>query len=67
MAAAERFPDFTGPTTVAWGTADRLFAFTLAERLAAAFRHARLERIENAKTFVQLDAPERLGQLILEV
>jgi pimeloyl-ACP methyl ester carboxylesterase len=67
MAAAERFPDFTGPTTVAWGTADRLFAFSLAERLAAAFRHARLERIENAKTFVQLDAPERLGQLILEV
>jgi pimeloyl-ACP methyl ester carboxylesterase len=37
-----------------------------AERLAAAFPRARLERIENARTFVQIDAPQELARLILK-
>ena len=34
------------------------------ERLAETLPDARLERIDNARTFVQLDAPERLAELI---
>ncbi len=64
--AASRFVNFEKPVLIAWGTRDRFFPLVEAQRLAAAFPEARRERIENAKTFVQFDAPERLGELILE-
>jgi pimeloyl-ACP methyl ester carboxylesterase len=64
LGAAERLPTFTGPVLIAWGTRDPFFPLTDAERLAALFTAARLERIENARTFVQMDAPERLAELI---
>ncbi len=65
--AAERLTDFDRPVLIAWGTRDRFFPFSDAERLAALFRHARVERIDNARTFVQLDAPERLALLVAEM
>ncbi len=66
LAAAERFADFGGDVLVAWGGRDRFFEPGLGERLAAAFPRARLERIENARTFVQFDAPDELARLILK-
>ena len=62
--AAERFATFDSPVLIAWGTHDRYFAVSDAERLAEAFPHARLELIDGARTFVALDAPERLAALI---
>jgi pimeloyl-ACP methyl ester carboxylesterase len=43
---------------------DAFFPSADAERLAQTLPHARLERIEDARTFVQLDAPERLAELV---
>jgi pimeloyl-ACP methyl ester carboxylesterase len=62
--AAQRLPGFTRPVLIAWGTRDRFFPLSDGERLAALFDDARLERIDGARTFVQLDAPERLASLI---
>ncbi len=66
-AAARSFGSFQHPVLIAWGTQDKFFPLTEAERLAAAFPNGRLERIEDAKTFVQFDQPERLGSLILQL
>jgi pimeloyl-ACP methyl ester carboxylesterase len=62
--AAERLPAFEGAVLIAWGTGDRFFPLADAERLAALFGNARVERIADARTFVQMDAPDRLGELI---
>ena len=43
---------------------DRFFEFRYAEHLAAAFPAARLERIEDSDTFVCVDQPRRLAELI---
>ena len=67
LAAAERLRDFDRPALIAWGVEDRFFPFSDAERLAATLPNARLERIPNARAFVQLDAPERLAELIASV
>ena len=64
VAAAERLRDFDRPALIAWGAEDRFFPFSDAERLAATLSNARLERIPNARAFVQLDAPERLAEMI---
>jgi pimeloyl-ACP methyl ester carboxylesterase len=64
VAAAERLRDFDRPALIAWGAEDRLFPFSDAERLAATLPNARLERIPNARAFVQFDAPERLAEMI---
>jgi pimeloyl-ACP methyl ester carboxylesterase len=64
LAAAQRLREFDRPALIAWGAEDRFFPFSDAERLAAALPNARLDRVPNARTFVQLDAPERLAELI---
>jgi pimeloyl-ACP methyl ester carboxylesterase len=64
LAAAQRLREFDHPALIAWGAEDRFFPFSDAERLAATLPNARLERVPNARTFVQLDAPERLAELI---
>jgi pimeloyl-ACP methyl ester carboxylesterase len=66
VAAAERLRSFDRPALLAWATRDPYFPIADAERLAAVLPQARLERIDDASTFVQLDAPERLAELILE-
>jgi pimeloyl-ACP methyl ester carboxylesterase len=62
--AAARLPGFTRPVLIAWGTRDRFFPLADAERLAALFADARLEKIDTARAFVQMDAPERLAELV---
>jgi pimeloyl-ACP methyl ester carboxylesterase len=64
LEAAERLREFHRPALLAWGTQDVFFPLSDAERLADTLPDVRLERIENARTFVQLDAPERLAELI---
>jgi pimeloyl-ACP methyl ester carboxylesterase len=64
VAAAELLSGFDRPALVAWGAEDRFFPFSDAERLAATLPNSRLERVANARAFVQLDAPERLAELI---
>lgn len=55
---------FDRPTLLVWGRADPFFAASHPERLATDIPDARLEWVEGAKTFVPLDAPGRLADLI---
>lgn len=64
LEAAERLRDFDRPTLIAWAPEDRFFKFRYAERLASAIPNARLVRIENSRTFVSEDQPERLAEEI---
>lgn len=52
------------PVLIAWSRDDRFFPPKHAERLAADIPTARLEWIENARTFSMEDQPERLAELI---
>ena len=65
--AAERLGEFDRPVLIAWAPEDRFFPLEHAERLAATFPNARLERIEDAYTFVSLDQPGRTAELIAEL
>jgi pimeloyl-ACP methyl ester carboxylesterase len=64
LQAATRFAEVKQPVLLAWAPADRFFTFRYAERLAAAFPNARLERIEDSFTFVPIDQPRRTAELI---
>lgn len=54
------------PFLVAWGADDKAFKPALAERFCAEVPTARLVMIENCKTLVCWDQPERLAELISE-
>jgi pimeloyl-ACP methyl ester carboxylesterase len=62
--AAERLAGFERPTLFAWAPEDRFFKLSHAQRLAAVIPDARIETIADAKTFVALDQPERLAEVI---
>ncbi len=64
QAAARRFAEFDKPVLLAWAPEDRVFSWAYAERIAAAFPDARLERVADSLTFVPEDQPERLAGLI---
>jgi pimeloyl-ACP methyl ester carboxylesterase len=66
LEAAKGLRDFQGPTLLAWAPEDRFFKFRYAERLAADIPGARLERIPDSRTFVSIDQPRRLAELIGE-
>ena len=51
---------------LAWATEDRFFKPRFAERLAADIPGSRLEWIDDARTFVSEDQPERLAALIAD-
>ena len=52
LAAAE-ITSYDRPVLIAWGTRDRLLRVRDAQRLADTLPNARLELIENARTYVQ--------------
>jgi len=62
--AAERLRSFGAPVLLAWATEDRVFPFEHARRLAADMPDARLESIGDSYSFVPLDQPSRLAELI---
>jgi pimeloyl-ACP methyl ester carboxylesterase len=66
LGAAERFGEFDKPVLIAWAPEDKFFPFEHGERLARDFPNARLERIEDSRTFVSEDQPERTAELIAE-
>jgi pimeloyl-ACP methyl ester carboxylesterase len=59
-----RLNRFEKPVLLLWGTADRFFKLTLAERLQAAFPDVQLRTVDGARTFVALDEPERVAEEI---
>jgi pimeloyl-ACP methyl ester carboxylesterase len=67
VGAGELLRTFDRPALIAWGAKDPYFPYADAERLAATLPDSRLHRLDDASTFVQLDAPERLAELIGEL
>jgi pimeloyl-ACP methyl ester carboxylesterase len=66
LCAAECFAEFDRPAMVVWAENDRLFPRQLGQRLASAFPDGRFEVIADCATFVPLDQPTRLAQLLNE-
>jgi pimeloyl-ACP methyl ester carboxylesterase len=66
LAAAARLHTFTRPVLVAWASDDRFFPLDHGRRLATLFPNARFTEIEDSRTFVPEDQPERLAALIAE-
>jgi pimeloyl-ACP methyl ester carboxylesterase len=64
LEAAEKFGELEMPVLLAWAPEDRFFKLSDAQRLARAIPDSRLETITDAKTFVALDRPELLAELI---
>jgi pimeloyl-ACP methyl ester carboxylesterase len=64
IGVAARLPQFDKPTLIAWSADDTFFELGDGERLAATIPNARLEVIEDARTFSMLDQPDRLAQLL---
>ena len=64
LEAAERLRAFDRPTLLAWAPEDRVFPFAHAERFAELLPDARVERVEDSRTFVSLDNPDRVAGLV---
>jgi pimeloyl-ACP methyl ester carboxylesterase len=64
LAAAEKLRGFERPVRFAWATEDRFFKLSQAQRLAAMVPDARIETVFDARTFVALDQPARVAELI---
>lgn len=63
--AEARLHRFEGPVRFVWGAEDRFFTLAHARRAAARFADAEVVEVPGAKTFVMLDAPERLAEEIV--
>lgn len=61
LEVSNRLRAFDGPVKLVWGAEDRCFTPELGERLAAAFRDGDFVKVPGARTFVSLDAPERVA------
>ena len=66
LEAAEKLGTFDRPVLLAWAREDRVFPISLAERLAAILPDATIAPIADSLTFVPLDQPEVLANLIVE-
>ena len=64
LAAAEALRRFERPVRFAWAPEDRFFRLADAERLAAIVPDSRIEPVPDAKTFVSLDQPQRVAELV---
>jgi len=62
--AAEKLPGFDRPVLLVWAPEDRFFPLAHAERLADLLPDARVAQIEDSRTFVSEDQPQRLAELI---
>jgi pimeloyl-ACP methyl ester carboxylesterase len=65
LAASPRLRDFNGPARIIWGTADRCFTLTTAQRLAAAFANGELIEVPDVSTFVPVDEPGAVTDAVL--
>lgn len=64
--AAAKLSAFDRPTLIVSAPEDRFFPTDHAERLAAILPNARIESVSDSYTFVPLDQPDRLVELIRE-
>jgi len=64
LEAAARFSELRIPVLLTWGRDDGFFKPAQAERLAQGIPGAKLEWIDDAKTFLALDQPEELAERI---
>lgn len=64
LAVTSRLSQHDMPVRIVWGMADRSFTPELGRRLQQAFRSAEFIEVSDARTFVQLDAPETLADQI---
>ena len=64
LEAVERLKASDLPVLLAWAREDVFFPWREGERLAADLPGARLEAIDDARTFVSVDQPERTAALI---
>ena len=62
--AADKLGGFDKPALIAWSREDRLFKTEHAERLAEDLPNARVEWVDDARTFSMEDNPGRLSELI---
>jgi len=61
---ATRFAGFTKPVHLVWGDSDAFFPLELAERLVDAFPDASLTTVPGARTFVPMDHPAVVADVI---
>jgi pimeloyl-ACP methyl ester carboxylesterase len=66
LEAAEKLRGSDLPILLAWAPGDRFFPISYAERLAGAMKNARIVEIPDSKTFVPLDQPAQLAELIAD-
>lgn len=62
--AAERLGAFDRPVLLAWAPRDRFFRFEHAQRLAEILPDARIESVQDARSFLPFDQPGVLAGLI---
>jgi pimeloyl-ACP methyl ester carboxylesterase len=65
LAAASRFDQFSGPVRILWGDADSMFRVKLGRQLSEAFPRATFNTVPNGRTFLPLDAPDRVAREIV--
>ena len=61
--AAQKLPGFGKPALIAWADKDQFFPREHADRLGQIL-HARVETIGPSRTFIPLDQPQRLAELL---
>jgi len=66
LAAAEKLRSSQIPLRLLWAPGDKFFPIKYAKRLASEVPNAEIVQIENAKTFVPLDQPQRVADEITE-
>lgn len=66
LEAAEKLRGSDLPILLTWAPGDRFFPIKYAQRLAGEVANARLVEIQNSKTFVPLDQPAQLADLIAD-
>ncbi len=66
LEAAQRLRGSDLPILLAWAPGDRFFPISYAQRFASEMKDARIVEIPGAKTFVALDQPAQLADLIAD-
>jgi pimeloyl-ACP methyl ester carboxylesterase len=61
LAAAKKLQTSNIPLRLLWAPGDKFFPIKYAERLASEVPNSQIVQIENAKTFVPLDQPQRVA------
>ncbi len=64
--AAERLRGFDRPALVLWADGDRIFPREHGRRLAELLPQGRFELIEDSRTFIPEEQPERLAAIVRE-